>query len=167
MVNFISFIGLLLGAAGAAAATSKQPPTTLQIGIKEKADPCLHTAQNGDNLKMHYVGSLFEQGTVFDSSRKPGRHPFTFKLGANQVISGWEQVRFLLPFFSPFFFPLLTLSKGVLGMCQGERRKVTIPPAQGYGNRSIGPIPAGSTLVFDIELLDGATGPGKVTHEEL
>ncbi|EOR03997.1 hypothetical protein E3P77_03952 [Wallemia ichthyophaga] len=147
MVNFISFIGLLLGAAGAAAATSKQPPTTLQIGIKEKADPCLHTAQNGDNLKMHYVGSLFEQGTVFDSSRKPGRHPFTFKLGANQVISGWEQ--------------------GVLGMCQGERRKVTIPPAQGYGNRSIGPIPAGSTLVFDIELLDGATGPGKVTHEEL
>ncbi|TIA74683.1 hypothetical protein E3P92_01091 [Wallemia ichthyophaga] len=147
MVNFISFIGLLLGAAGAAAATSKQPPTTLQIGIKEKADPCLHTAQNGDNLKMHYVGSLFEQGTVFDSSRKPGRHPFTFKLGANQVISGWEQ--------------------GVLGMCQGERRKVTIPPAQGYGNRSIGPIPAGSTLVFDIELLDGATGPGKLTHEEL
>ncbi|TIC01125.1 hypothetical protein E3Q18_00754 [Wallemia mellicola] len=124
---------LVLGVIGAVAATTKTPPSSLQIGIKEKADPC--------------SGYLFDDGSQFDSSRNPGRQPFTFKLGAGQVISGWE--------------------KGVLGMCVGERRKVTIPPSLGYGSRAIGPIPAESTLVFDIELLDGASGPGKAVHNEL
>lgn len=143
----VKISALVLGVIGAVAATTKTPPSTLQIGIKEKADPCLATAQNGDNLTMHYTGYLFDGGSQFDSSRNPGRHPFTFRLGAGQVISGWE--------------------KGVLGMCVGERRKVTIPPSLGYGSRAIGPIPAESTLVFDIELLDGASGPGKAVHNEL
>ncbi|TIB74154.1 hypothetical protein E3Q22_00977 [Wallemia mellicola] len=129
----VKISALVLGVIGAVAATTKTPPSSLQIGIKEKADPC--------------SGYLFDDGSQFDSSRNPGRQPFTFKLGAGQVISGWE--------------------KGVLGMCVGERRKVTIPPSLGYGSRAIGPIPAESTLVFDIELLDGASGPGKAVHNEL
>ncbi|TIB78853.1 hypothetical protein E3Q23_00655 [Wallemia mellicola] len=130
----VKISALVLGVIGAVAATTKTPPSSLQIGIKEKADPC-------------QSGYLFDDGSQFDSSRNPGRQPFTFKLGAGQVISGWE--------------------KGVLGMCVGERRKVTIPPSLGYGSRAIGPIPAESTLVFDIELLDGASGPGKAVHNEL
>lgn len=55
MVKVGAIAALVLGSVGAAAAAFKQPPSTLQIGVKEKADPCVATAQNGDNLTMHYV----------------------------------------------------------------------------------------------------------------
>ena len=56
MVKFSAIIASLAYSIGVASAASKQPPSTLQIGIKEKAVPCVATAQNGDNLTMHYVG---------------------------------------------------------------------------------------------------------------
>ena len=86
----------------------------------------------GKHVTVNYRGTLID-GTVFDSSYERGT-PFDFDLGAGQVIAGWDQ--------------------GVVGMKVGGKRKLVIPPALAYGDRAIGPIPANSTLVFEVELLD-------------
>ncbi|MDZ4726675.1 MAG: FKBP-type peptidyl-prolyl cis-trans isomerase [Leptospira sp.] len=88
-------------------------------------------AARGTNVTVHYTGKL-TNGKIFDSSLDRGE-PFRFDLGAGQVIQGWE--------------------KGIVGMKEGGKRKLTIPPNLGYGNRQVGPIPANSTLIFDVELL--------------
>ncbi len=81
---------------------------------------------------MHYTGTL-TNGQQFDSSRTRNT-PFEFTLGQGNVIKGWDQ--------------------GVAGMKVGGKRKLTIPPSLGYGDRGAPPaIPGGSTLNFDIELL--------------
>ena len=83
-------------------------------------------------VTVNYTG-LLEDGTKFDSSLNPGRTPFRFTVGAGQVIQGWDQ--------------------GLIGMKVGGKRKLTIPPELGYGSRDNGPIPANSTLIFEIDLL--------------
>ena len=83
-------------------------------------------------VTVNYTG-LLEDGTKFDSSLNPGRTPFRFTVGAGQVIKGWDE--------------------GLLGMKVGGKRKLTIPPELGYGSRVNGPIPANSTLIFEIDLL--------------
>ena len=89
-------------------------------------------AKTGDTVTVNYTGTLTD-GTKFDSSLNPGRTPFQFTLGQNKVIQGWEL--------------------GVVGMKVGEKRKLTIPPELGYGSQTVGPIPANSTLVFEVDLL--------------
>lgn len=88
-------------------------------------------AKTGDTVQVNYVG-MFLDGKKFDSSYDRGQ-PFEFTLGAGQVISGWDI--------------------GVVGMKVGGKRRLIIPPQFGYGAKDNGPIPANSTLVFDIELL--------------
>jgi FKBP-type peptidyl-prolyl cis-trans isomerase len=88
--------------------------------------------QTGDTVTVHYTGVL-PDGTVFDSSVARGT-PFPFTVGAGGVIQGWEL--------------------GLLGMQVGGRRILAIPPTLGYGANENGPIPANSTLLFEVELLN-------------
>ncbi|KAJ5156113.1 hypothetical protein N7492_008916 [Penicillium capsulatum] len=93
---------------------------------------CTRKTKNGDNISMHYRGTLQADGSQFDASYNRNV-PLTFTLGSGRVIKGWDQ--------------------GLLDMCIGEKRTLTIPPEYGYGDRGVGPIPAGSTLVFETELM--------------
>lgn len=92
------------------------------------------TAQIGKLVTVHYTGWLTD-GTKFDSSVDRNQ-PFTFNLGAGEVIAGWDQ--------------------GVMGMKVGDKRRLTIPAALGYGSVGTpgGPIPPNATLVFEVELLE-------------
>ncbi len=95
------------------------------------------TASPGRKCVMHYTGWLWvndAKGSKFDSSRDHGS-PFTFKLGAGQVIRGWDE--------------------GVSGMKVGGKRTLLIPPGLGYGARGAGGvIPPNATLLFEVELVD-------------
>ena len=88
-------------------------------------------AAAGKTVTAHYTGTLTD-GSKFDSSKDRGR-PFSFKLGAGQVIRGWDE--------------------GIAGMKEGGVRKLTIPPHMGYGERAAGRIPPNSTLLFEVELI--------------
>ena len=88
-------------------------------------------AQAGARATVHYTGWL-EDGTKFDSSVDSGR-PFEFVIGQGKVIKGWDE--------------------GVATMKVGGIRKLVIPPDLAYGDSAVGPIPPGSTLIFEVELL--------------
>jgi FKBP-type peptidyl-prolyl cis-trans isomerase len=89
-------------------------------------------AKAGQTVSVHYTGWL-ENGTKFDSSHDR-RQPFSFKLGAGQVIRGWDE--------------------GIAGMKIGGKRKLIIPSDLGYGARGAGGvIPPNATLIFEVELL--------------
>ncbi|XP_014748502.1 PREDICTED: peptidyl-prolyl cis-trans isomerase FKBP2 [Sturnus vulgaris] len=107
-------------------------PRKVQIGVRRRPERCGDRSRRGDVLTLHYSGTL-EDGTLFDSSLSR-EQPFVFSLGTGQVIKGWDQ--------------------GLLGMCEGEKRKLVIPPELGYGDRGAPPkIPGGAVLIFEVELL--------------
>ena len=137
------------------------PNSDLRIGVKFKPQDCSLTSKNGDSLSMHYTGTLYKDGSEFDSSIPRGS-PFDFTLGQGMVIKGaFLRAR---PHFPrahhpphppPSLLPTpLGWDQGLLGMCVGEKRRLTIPSALGYGASGSGAkIPGGSTLVFEVELL--------------
>ncbi len=106
------------------------PPTSLQITDEVVGTGAVAVA--GDTVTVNYVGS-FTNGTVFDASANHGTTGFDFVLGAGRVIAGWDQ--------------------GVAGMKVGGKRHLVIPPSLGYGPNDYGPIPANSTLLFEVELV--------------
>lgn len=99
--------------------------TDVVVGSGQEATP-------GSIVTVNYVGAL-PDGTVFDASANHGQ-PFSFPLGAGQVIQGWDQ--------------------GVAGMKVGGKRRLVIPPNLAYGNQAVGGvIPANATLLFEVELV--------------
>ena len=107
------------------------PPTTLEM-VDEILGDGAH-AMPGANVEVHYVGVAWSTRSQFDASWDRGQ-TFRFSLGAGQVISGWDQ--------------------GVSGMRVGGRRRLTIPPHLGYGDRGAGQvIKGGETLVFVVDLV--------------
>jgi FKBP-type peptidyl-prolyl cis-trans isomerase FkpA len=142
---------LIAGAAALACATlltacdrtpkPAKPAVTSLVSALQKTDTVQgtgKTATAGTHVTVNYTGWLYapaaadKHGEKFDSSI--GREPFTFRLGAGNVIPGWDQ--------------------GVEGMKVGGKRTLVIPASLGYGADGAGPIPPNSDLVFDVELLD-------------
>ena len=126
-------LGATPGAPAAPAKVSGTPTTTAS-GLKYYvlAPGKGAVAKSGDQVKVHYTGWLTD-GKKFDSSLDRGE-PIDFKLGAGQVIKGWDE--------------------GVAGMKVGGRRQITIPPHLGYGKAGAGGvIKGGETLVFVVDLL--------------
>jgi len=132
---------LMLGSVVVHAETSTTAPAgeekvvTTASGLKiieKNSDPATSVAKAGDTVWVHYTGTLQSNGTKFDSSLDRGE-PIEFKLGAGNVIKGWDE--------------------GIAGMAVGQKRKLVIPAHLGYGNRGAGSIPPGATLVFEVELM--------------
>ncbi|KAF2235261.1 FK506-binding protein 2 precursor [Viridothelium virens] len=103
---------------------------------------CERKTKTGDKVEVHYRGTLAADGTEFDASYNRGQ-PLSFFVGKGAVIKGWDL--------------------GLLDMCIGEKRKLTIQPEYGYGANGMGPIPANSVLIFETELV----GIGGVPKDEL
>lgn len=126
-----------------AACTPPGPPPGGSVAELQRVDTRAGTgtvATSGSDVTVHYTGWLYDEnapdkhGMKFDSSVDRGQ-PFTFLLGAGQVIRGWDD--------------------GVAGMKVGGKRTLLIPADLGYGSTGAGGvIPPGASLVFDVELLD-------------
>jgi peptidylprolyl isomerase len=108
------------------------PPSALDVTDLTEGDGA--EATPGRTVHVHYVGVAHSTGEEFDASYNRGE-PLAFRLGAGQVISGWDQ--------------------GVQGMKVGGRRRLVIPPHLGYGDRGAGGvIKPGETLIFVVDLVD-------------
>ncbi|KAF2202508.1 hypothetical protein GQ43DRAFT_368974 [Delitschia confertaspora ATCC 74209] len=129
----MKFIYALLAAVPAVLALDKP----LNIEVTTPAE-CTRKTKAGDRINVHYRGTLESDGSEFDASYNRGQ-PLAFVVGQGQVIKGWDQ--------------------GLLDMCPGEKRKLTIQPEWAYGERGVGPIPSNSVLIFETELvsIDGVS----------
>lgn len=140
-VSLTALLSAYLLAGGGASCSPKQEShsekpmsetqNATQMKIEEIKAGTGATPAKGDTVIVHYTGWL-TNGEKFDSS-KDRNEPFSFTLGVGQVIKGWDE--------------------GFAGMKEGGQRKLTIPPEMGYGQRNVGPIPANSTLIFEVELI--------------
>lgn len=126
------------GAASSEPAPIPGPPDDGKVKTEDVVVGDGATAQNGDTVKVLYVGKFLD-GKEFDSSQKHGGSPYAFPLGAGRAIKGYDL--------------------GVVGMKVHGKRKLTVPPSLAYGARGVpGIIPSNSWLVFEVELLDVQPG---------
>ena len=82
---------------------------------------CVRKSIEGATMKVHYVGKLLATGKIFSSSFHTGSQPFRFSLGSEEVIQGWN--------------------KGLLDMCEGERRRLMVPWSMGFGEKGSKGVP--------------------------
>ncbi|MEQ2294349.1 Peptidyl-prolyl cis-trans isomerase fkbp7 [Ameca splendens] len=112
----------------------------VKIEVLVKPEECSRKSKKGDLINAHYDGFLAKDGSQFYCSRsdKEG-HPQWFVLGVGQVIKG--------------------LDIGMMDMCAGEKRKLTVPSALAFGQTGKGPVPPNTTVVFEVEVLSVSRGP--------
>lgn len=109
------------------------PKDEITVKVQNLPDPCPRKSKVGDFMRYHYNGSLLD-GTFFDSSYSRN-HTYDTYIGKGYVIAGMDQ--------------------GLLGVCVGEHRKITIPPHLAYGEEGTGSkIPGSAVLVFDVHIID-------------
>ena len=129
--------------ASSASHTTAPAPTTAtaqkSLSITNNVVGTGALAQRGDQVAILYKG-MFQDGTVFDSSQAHKNKPLYFVVGGGRIIPGMDE--------------------GVIGMKVGGTRTIVIPPSLGYGSHAVGPIPANSTLIFEVKLV-GVTPPTK------
>lgn len=126
--TYASSLNVNLGAPGVVRTASGLYYQDVAVGSGEVAD-------SGKTIRVYYAGWL-TSGRQFDSNRDASR-PQEFVLGVGALIRGWDE--------------------GLRGMRVGGRRRLVVPPSLGYGARTSGQIPAGSVLVFEIDLVGIAT----------
>lgn len=133
-------LALALGTAATAVQAAAPAPAKRATLALQKTDTLVgagDTAVTGSTVTVHYTGWLYapkaprRHGAQFDTS--VGGAPFSFRLGAGQVIRGWDQ--------------------GVVDMKVGGKRTLVVPAALGYGDRGAGPIPPKANLIFEVTLL--------------
>ncbi|MBB4843486.1 FKBP-type peptidyl-prolyl cis-trans isomerase FkpA [Paucibacter oligotrophus] len=138
----IGTLGLSACGGGGGSSTPADTSGSAAVSTLKITDSTVGTgpvAANGQNVSVHYTGWLYDvkatdqRGSKFDSSVDRGT-PFSFKLGAGEVIAGWDQ--------------------GVAGMKVGGKRTLLIPASLAYGSSGRGSIPPNAALVFDIQLLE-------------
>ncbi len=145
LVATLSILAACVFAAACGGGSGSSSPTSPSTGSAPYSQTDLRAgtgaeATTGRRATVNYTGWLFDasrpeqKGQQFDSSLTPGRTPYTFTVGAREVIAGWD--------------------RGVPGMKVGGQRRLVIPPELAYGSQGRPPIPPNATLVFDIELLD-------------
>ncbi|KAF7214413.1 peptidyl-prolyl cis-trans isomerase FKBP7 [Nothobranchius furzeri] len=120
--------------------SGSDPDGEVKVEVVFKPEECVKKSKKGDLVNAHYDGFLAKDGSQFYCSRtdKDG-HPQWFVLGVGQVLKG--------------------LDVGMMGMCAGEKRKVTIPSALAFGEKGKGPVPPNATVVFEVEVLSVSRGP--------
>lgn len=138
LVTSIIIVLIIIGAGiyfGLKKTEAPAAPNTSMQNADENVNQAT-VAKAGDTLTVNYTGKLVD-GTVFDSNVDPKFNhvtPFTFTVGAGQVIKGWDE--------------------GFIGMKVGEKKTLTVPPEKGYGAAGHPPvIPQNATLIFDVELV--------------
>jgi len=175
----------------ASAAVGVVATEDLKIDVTYQVE-CDRRTQKGDRIDVHYMGTLQSNGQKFDASKlirfaftgtakalfldpetpltyitSPGYDrgtPFSFTLGGGMVIKGFVILTPFVCFRIIANIDCYRWDEGLVDMCIGEKRTLTVPPSYGYGQRAIGPIPAGSTLVFETELvgIEGVPKPEKI-----
>ncbi|KAM8855691.1 peptidyl-prolyl cis-trans isomerase FKBP7 [Spinachia spinachia] len=115
----------------------------VKVEVLSRPEQCTSKSKKGDMINVHYDGFLAKDGSQFYCSRsvKDG-HAQWYVLGIGQVIKG--------------------LDKGMVDMCPGEKRKITVPPALAFGSTGKDPVPPNATVIFEVELYSISRGPASV-----
>ncbi|KAL1500704.1 hypothetical protein AB1Y20_013351 [Prymnesium parvum] len=123
--------------APAHAAEESEPPEPsidFEVNVTFTPPKCPRKSMEGSVMKVHYVGQLVKTKKTFASSFHTGSMPYRFTLGSDEVLGAWNE--------------------GLVGMCEGERRRLMVPWTMGYGAKGDKGVPPYSDLRYDFELVE-------------